>query len=107
MALSLNCFLVGRDLDRTFVVEIESSKKVSILKDLIKEKNPSSLGNVDVKNIDLWAVNLNLNTLKQDSVDDTVNKKPKLSATKKLSAIFDNVPNDHFLHIIAKVSGTS
>jgi crinkler effector protein len=66
MSLSLNCLLPGDDPDRTFTVEIPKNKNVSILKDLIKEKNPSSLGKVDVKNIDLWLVSFPIDDLEME-----------------------------------------
>ena len=57
-----------------FTVKISKSENVSILKDLIKEKNPSSLGNVDVKNIDLWQVSV--------LMDDLYSKKPSTAGLK-------------------------
>ena len=88
-----------------FVVNIEDSKKVSNLQDLIKEKNPSSLGNVDTKDLDLWAAEFEVDVLTTELADKTVNEGQKLSPMKKLSAIFDNVPNDGFLHVIARAPG--
>ena len=106
MALSLNCFLVGDDLDRTFTVEIEKTKNVSIFKDLIKEENPLSLRNVDAKDLDLWAAEFEVDALTKESLNNPLNKR-KLSPTTKLSSIFDNIMNDDFLHIIVKAPGTS
>jgi Crinkler effector protein N-terminal domain len=61
MTLSLNCFILSDNPNQTFTVEISKAKNVSILKDLIKEKNSLSLGNVDAKNISLLQALLNLN----------------------------------------------
>jgi hypothetical protein len=63
MSLSLNCLVLGDDPDRTFTAEIQKTENVSILKKLIKEKNPSSCSNVDVKNIDVWKVSFPINDL--------------------------------------------
>ena len=41
---------------------------------LIKEKNPSSFRNVDVKDIDLWDVELNFDTLTKELVNNTLDK---------------------------------
>ena len=47
MSLSLNCLIHGEDQEKMFTVEIAKTKNVSILKDLIKEKNASRLEHVD------------------------------------------------------------
>ena len=106
MALSLNCFLVGDDLDRTFVVDIEDSKKVCNLKDLIKEKKARILNHVDASDLDLWAAGFEMDALTEESLNNALAKR-KLSANRKLSFIFKNVVNDDFLHIIVKAPGTS
>ena len=100
--LSLNCLLLRDDPDRMFTVEIPKNKNVSILKDLIKEKNPSSLGNVDVKNIDLWQVSV--------LVDDLHSKKPstagpKLRSDKLLSDVFPSELVINHVHVVARPPG--
>jgi hypothetical protein len=99
--LSLNCFLVGDDPDRTFTVEIPKNKNVSILKDLIKEKNPSSLGNVDVKNIDLWHVSFPIDDLSKKPT--TLG--PKLKSEKLMSDVFLSELDTNCIHVFARVSG--
>jgi hypothetical protein len=107
MSLSLNCLIHGDDPDRMFTVEAEKTKNVSILKHLIKDQNPSSLGNIDVKNIDLWKVDLHLDKLGAELVHVDFNHF-KLLPRLKLSSLFNNIVDDHDerLHIIAKVPGT-
>ena len=100
--LSLNCFVLGDDPDRMFVVEIEKTKSVSILKKLIKEENPSSLGNVDVKNIDLWQTSY--------LIDDLLYKTPttvgpKLRPEKLLSDAFPSELDTNRIHVFARVPG--
>ena len=85
-----------------FTVKISKSENVSILKDLIKEKNPSSLGNVDVKNIDLWQVSI--------LMDDLYSKKPstagpKLRSDKLLSDVFPSEFVINHVHIVARPPG--
>ncbi|PPQ90907.1 hypothetical protein CVT25_007870, partial [Psilocybe cyanescens] len=95
MSLSLNCLLDGDSPDRIFTVEIPTHKSVSILKDLIKEKNSSSLGNVDPKDIDLWQVSLPIDNLETE-IDPS--GYTKLSPpVKKLSTFFADVADD-YLH---------
>ena len=100
--LSLNCFLLGDDPDLTFTVEIPKNKNVSILKDLIKEKNPSSLGNIDVKNIDIWQVSF--------PIDDLPSKNPptigpKLRSEKLLFDVFPSDLDTNRIHVVARVPG--
>ena len=108
LSLALNCFLLGDDPDRIFTVEIPKNENVSILKDLIREKNPSSLGNVDVKNIDLWQVSFPIDDhLKTKLLNINLAGYLKLSPfTKSLNTFFTDVADD-CLHVIANAPGTS
>ena len=100
--LSLNCFLLGDDPDRTFTVEIPKNKNVSILKDLIKEKNPSSLGNIDAKNIDIWQVSFPIDDLPSKN-PPTVG--PKLRSEKLLSDAFPSKLDINHIHIVVRPPG--
>ena len=83
--LSLNCFILGDDLDRTFTVEIPKTKNVSILKDLIKKKKAPHLDHVAASDLDLWQVSFpidNLHSKKPPTVG------PKLRSNKLLSDAF-------------------
>ena len=107
MSLSLNCSLLGDDPDRTFTVEIPKNKNVSTLKKLIKEENPSSLGNVDVKNIDLWQVSFPIDDLETELGNINLALYPKLSPpSKKLTTFFMDAADD-CLHVIVKAPGMS
>ena len=86
-----------------FVVDIEDSKKVSNLQDLIKEKKAPTLNHIAASDLDLWAAEFEVDVLTTELADKTVNEGQKLSPMKKISAIF--VPNDGFLHVIAKAPG--
>ena len=87
---------------------------VSILNDLIKEKNPSSLGNVDVKNIDLWQVSFPIDDLETELGNINLALYPKLSpSSKKLTTIYTDAAwrqssaADDCLHAAAKAPRTS
>ena len=85
-----------------FTVEVEKTKNVSILKDLIKEKNPSSLGNIDVKNIDLWKVSF--------PIDDLILKTlttpgPKLRPERLLSEVFSVNLDINCIHVVVRALG--
>ncbi|KAF8157793.1 hypothetical protein B0H34DRAFT_844095 [Crassisporium funariophilum] len=103
MSLSLNCLIVGEDPDRTFTVKIPKTENISILKDLIKEKKPSSLRNIDAKNIDLWQISFPIDDLETAVKNLNLARYPKLSPpSKKLNTFFTDAADD-CLHIIAKV----
>jgi hypothetical protein len=107
MSLRLNCLVVGDIPDRMFTVEIPQVENVSILKDLIKEKNPSSLGNIDAKNIELWKVSFPVDDLEKELGNINLAGYLKLSPpSKKLTTFFTNVADD-YLHVIVKAPGTS
>ena len=98
--LSLNCFIIGDGPDRNFVVKIPKAETVSILKELIRDKNPSSLANVDVKDIDLWRVSFPIDDL---PVKASTKFGPKLRAEKLLSDVFPNVLDINHIHVFALV----
>ncbi|KAG0255501.1 hypothetical protein BGZ95_005740, partial [Linnemannia exigua] len=52
--LTLLCVVNGKALSSLLPVEIESTKTISVLKDLIKTKNPGTFLGVDTKNYALW-----------------------------------------------------
>lgn len=54
--ISLTCLIQGNTLADAFEVDIEKSKSISKLKDIIKKKNAQTFANVDAKDIKLWKV---------------------------------------------------
>ena len=85
-----------------FTVKVPKTDNVSILKDLIKEKNPSSLGNIDVKNIDLWKVSF--------PIDDLILKTlttpgPKLRPERLLSEVFSVNLDINCIHVVVRALG--
>ena len=58
LTLELNCWVFGDDLNSVFDVEILYSKKVSTLKDVIKEKKSVEFQHVDANTIELWKVSV-------------------------------------------------
>ena len=98
--LSLNCFVLGDDLKKVFTLKIPKTENVSILKDLIKEKNSSSLSNVDSKNIDIWNVSIPMD----DDADErlkNINYLEPLKPLLRLSHVFPRVEENH-LHILVQ-----
>ena len=58
LRVELNCFVLGDDPQSGFIVEIEKTKNVSDLKDLIKEKKANFLKAVDTSHFELCRVSL-------------------------------------------------
>jgi hypothetical protein len=89
-----------------FTVKIPQVKNVSILKRLIKKENPSSLGNIDAKNIELWQVSFPVDDLEKELGNINLAGYLKLSPpSKKLTTFFTDVAHD-YLHVIVKAPGT-
>ena len=109
MSLSLNCLIHGHVQEKLFTVKIEKTENISILKELIKEKNSSFLKAVDASDLVLWMVNLRLDELGVEPVHVNLDTYLKLSPRKKLSSFFNGtVPvDDELLHVIAKAPGMS
>ena len=106
--LSLNCFVLGDDVQNVFTVEIEKTENVSILKDRIKEKKSPHFDHVAASDLDLWIVDLRLDDLGAEPVHvDDLDTSSKLSARRKLSTLFSGIVDDECLHIIAKAPGMS
>ena len=99
--LSLNCLLHGDEPDRMITVEIEKTKNVSILKDLIKEKKTPHLDHVAASDLDLWPVSF--------PIDDHSSKNqivgPKLRSEKLLSDAFSSKLDINCIHVVARVLG--
>jgi hypothetical protein len=96
--LSLNCLIHGDDLKKVFTLKIPKTENVSILKDRIKEKNSSSFGNVDSKNIDLWNVSIPMDDVTDERLK---NINEPLKPLLPLSDVFPRVEESH-LHILIR-----
>ena len=54
--LELNCWVLGYDSRRIFVVDIARSEVVSFLKEAIKDRTKSVFGDIDARTLRLWKV---------------------------------------------------
>jgi hypothetical protein len=93
---SLNCFVVGDDPDRMFTVEVEKTKNVSILKDLIKEKKAPHLNHVAASDLDLWKVDVPIDDL---PTKNFLTDGPKLGSGELLLDVFPSELNIRFIHV--------
>jgi hypothetical protein len=99
--LSLNC-VVLYDWKKKFTVEIPKTKNVSILKDMIKEKNPHTLDRVDAKDLELFQVSIP----EGDDAEETFRKvdRQPLNYLSLVSELFPVVERN-CLHIVVQVRG--
>ena len=95
MSLSLNCYVP---------VEVLETDKISVLKDLIKQKKASRLKDVDASDLDIWKVDLNLDNFEEEFKNFKPDPHLKLRPQKRLSTFKDGI-DDH-LHVVVKAPGT-
>jgi hypothetical protein len=101
--ITLQCWVQGDDSDRVFPVEIEPTKTVGTLKEVIKDKKQHSFQNVDADALDLWNVSIPLD----DSLDERLNNlelagRGILRGFRKLSTVFSGKELDDYLTIVVK-----
>jgi len=53
---SLNCFVLGDDPENVFPVDIQTTSKIGILKDLIKQKKSPRLNHVVASDLEVFQV---------------------------------------------------
>ena len=95
--LSINCFLLGSDSSDVFTVKILKTENVSILKDLIKEKQSPRLNHVVASELTVWKVSLPVDT------ELTVDGLEPLHSVKKISSIFGEKDLvDEHVHILVQ-----
>ena len=94
---SLNCFTLGDDLKKTFTVEIEKTKNVSILKKLIKEEKAPHLDHVAASDLDLFQVSLP----RDGDVDASLQNLKPLDSLLPLSQVFQRV-KENYLHVVVR-----
>src|ERR1700738_4202598 len=58
LALELNCLVLGDDTSHIFTIDIGGTKKVSTLKELIKDKNKPAFDHVPAHALNIFKVSL-------------------------------------------------
>jgi hypothetical protein len=105
--LSLNCFVLGGDSSEVFTVDILKTKNVSVLKDLIKEKQSRRLNHVDASKLILSQVSLPTDTITPELTVNDIETCQKLHSVKKISSIFVEALVDDHVHILVEaLTGT-
>ncbi|KAG1898722.1 uncharacterized protein F5891DRAFT_1190511 [Suillus fuscotomentosus] len=99
---SLLCLLLGEHPRQIFKVKIVSTKTVSDLKELIKEKK-TAFRDLDADALQLWKVDLLVdNTLKHNVNNIKLDQQQLLSAVDAMYEVFDSPPQPKHLHILVQ-----
>jgi len=101
--LSLFCYILGDDPNDIFPVEIDSSKSIGNLKDVIKAKKSPTFNNISADKLRLWKVSIAADDVFENSIDgnnfeDTTSLRP----TNKLSRVFPEPLLDDHIHIVVR-----
>jgi hypothetical protein len=104
--LELNCLVLGEDQSHIFAIEIEDNKKVSALRDVIKDKKKHAFEHSDADALQIYKVSFPVDpeldaTLKHFRAEhDPDNGVHHLfMPVKRLNGVFEN-PIDEHLHVI-------
>jgi hypothetical protein len=101
--LSLICYLLGDDLKRYFVVEVEETKTVSFLKTLIKLEKAPHLDHLAASDLDVWKVDLPIPFVKKNLDELQLDDNKSLSPADELSEVFGTPgPARKHVHIVIK-----
>ncbi|KAG0268150.1 hypothetical protein BGZ95_002588 [Linnemannia exigua] len=104
--LTLFCLVDGESTSNAFSIEIDSTKTVDGLKDLIKAKQSPDFDDIVAKSLTLWSV-----SIPDDDDDDEIpivlgnvnnNDKKKLRATRGLLEVFPDKPPKNTIHVIVQ-----
>ena len=106
MSLELNCLVLGEDSSHIFAVEIDVRKKVSALKELLKDKKKHTFKDVDADALKIFKVSFPVDHELDVALErfrpehDLANGVHHLSgAVKRLGGVFGE-PTDEHLHVI-------
>jgi hypothetical protein len=93
----------GDGHSHVFPVEIADNKSVGTLKDMIKEKNAHTFGNVDAHNLVLWKVSIPTDGLDaQDPGIVGLDEHEALLPTSRLSKEFSHELKEGHIHIVVR-----
>jgi hypothetical protein len=100
--LSINCFLLGSDPSQVFTVKILKTENVSILKDLIMEKQFRRLNHVVASALTVWKVSLSVDSISPELKVGNVETSQKLRSVGKISTIFGEALVDEYVHVLVQ-----
>ncbi|KAI1315836.1 hypothetical protein EDD11_000271 [Mortierella claussenii] len=103
-SLNLFCLVDGESIMNAFKVEIEKTKKVSALKELIKTKKSSDFNDIDADKLSLWQVLIpeGASEGQKGNVFGGLTEENKLSRLQSLLLLFPQGAAEGFIHIVVK-----
>jgi hypothetical protein len=104
LALELNCLVLGDDHSHIFTIEIQGTKNISALKELVKEKNKPAFDHVPAHTLELFKDSLPVGDgldakLMRFRPEDEGHRRRLSSAIERLRDAFGDATNNH-LHVI-------
>ncbi|KAF9157252.1 hypothetical protein DFQ26_008943, partial [Actinomortierella ambigua] len=107
-SLTVFCVIDGESTFNAFSVQVDPTKTVDHLKDLIKAKQSPDFDDIVAKSLTLWRVSIDDDDDDDDEqpiVLDSILEKKKLKATRKLSEVFEGplLKNTDTIHIIVQL----
>jgi hypothetical protein len=100
LTLELNCLVLGDGPGHIFGVEIKDNKKVSDLKEFIKDKKKHAFQHVDADALEVYQVSFPVYDAKLKSFQPEHEGDRRLSnSMKRLKGIF-GVPAEEHIHVI-------
>jgi hypothetical protein len=102
--LTLFCLVDGEDTP--FSLDIDPSKTVDHLKDIIKAKIPGTFSDIDAKDLTLWRVSIPAVPKKERKRISLANvpSKEELDETDDISDVFKEPPPKKTIHLIVQRS---
>ncbi|RGB38562.1 hypothetical protein C1646_691975 [Rhizophagus diaphanus] len=102
MSNTLFCLVKGNTTANAFAVDIDSGKAVSHLKEAIKAKKQNDFAGVDADKLRLWKVEIGGDHLDDPLKNLTLNDNNELSAIKKISKYFTELPVEEHIHVLVE-----
>ncbi len=101
--IQLNCWVLGKDPNRVFTVEIERTASVGALNDAIKDKMRPAFDHIPADALILWKVSVPVDDdFEENLAKLNLDSKHSLWPVVKLSSLFADQPVDDHLNIVVK-----
>lgn len=99
--MTLNCWVRGYEINRISSVDISSTKTVTTLREVIKDKKPVDFRDIDADALVLYKVSLPCNgNLDQSLKDLKLDIRQALHPWRPLSQVFLDPPLQEHLHVV-------
>ena len=102
--ITIFCLVHGEPLANSFSVDIDKSKTISYLKELIKAKKTPEFDDVATDKLTLWRVNIRDDD--NDGIQQLVLKNNDIThvsemlPTRKIEKYFPDTPSDEHVHVV-------